>query len=413
MRKLIGYFIRHSVAVNIVVITFVVFGFFGAVNLKSSFFPLTDSKNISINVAYPGASPQEVEEGIILKIEDNLKGLNGVERVTSTSRENSGNINVEIEKGKDIDFMLLEVKNAVDRVPSFPVDMEPLIVAKQEALRPTITFAISGTDIPLATLKQIGRQVENDLRGIEGISQIQIAGYPDEEIEIAVNEANLLAYDLSFAEVAQAINQASLITTGGTIKTNAEEYLIRANARSYYAEELSNLIVKSDASGRSIRLKDIAVVRDQFSETPNANYFNGNQSINITVTSTNSEDLISSAEKVKAYITEFNQKYDNVQLDVVSDLSITLVQRTELLTKNAIAGMLLVLIFLSLFLNTRLAFWVAFGLPIAFFGMFMFASYFNVTINVLSLFGMIIVIGILVDDGIVIAENTNIGGIFS
>lgn len=405
MRKLIGYFIRHSVAVNIVVITFIVFGFFGVINLKSSFFPLTDSKNISINVAYPGASPQEVEEGIILKIEDNLKGLNGVERVTSTSRENSGNINVEIEKGKDIDFMLLEVKNAVDRVPSFPVDMEPLIVAKQEALRPTITFAISGTDIPLATLKQIGRQVENDLRGIDGISQIQIAGYPDEEIEIAVDEANLLAYNLTFAEVSQAINQASLITTGGTIKTNAEEYLIRANARSYFANELSNLIVKSDASGRTIRLKDIAVVRDQFSETPNASYFNGNQSINITITSTNTEDLISSAEKVKDYITEFNQKYDNVQLDVISDLSITLVQRTELLTKNAIAGMLLVLVFLSLFLNTRLAFWVAFGLPIAFFGMFMFASYFNVTINVLSLFGMIIVIGILVDDGIVIAEN--------
>lgn len=405
MRKLIGYFIRHSVAVNIVVIMFVVFGLFGVINLKSSYFPLTDSKNISINVAYPGASPQEVEEGIILKIEDNLKGLNGVERVTSTSRENSGNINVEIEKGKDIDFMLLEVKNAVDRVPSFPIDMEPLIVAKQEALRPTITFSISGTDIPLATLKQIGRQVENDLRGIDGISQIQISGYPQEEIEIAVNEVNLLAYNLTFAEVSQAINQASLITTGGTIKTNAEEYLIRANARSYYADELSNLIVKSDASGLTIRLKDIAVVRDQFSETPNANYFNGNQSINFTITSTNTEDLISSADKVKDYITEFNQKYDNVQLDVVSDLSIALVQRTELLTKNAIAGMLLVLIFLSLFLNTRLAFWVAFGLPIAFLGMFMFASYFNVTINVLSLFGMIIVIGILVDDGIVIAEN--------
>ncbi|MDA7568019.1 efflux RND transporter permease subunit, partial [Flavobacteriaceae bacterium] len=206
MRKLIGYFIKHSVAVNIVVIAFIIFGFFGAVNLKSSFFPLTDSKNISINVIYPGASPQEVEEGIILKIEDNLKGLNGVERVTSTSRENSGNINVEIEKGKDIDFMLLEVKNAVDRVPSFPVDMEPLVVAKQEPARPTITFAISGSDIPLATLKQIGRQVENDLRGIKGISQINITGYPDEEIEIAVNEANLLAFNLTFSEVSQAIN---------------------------------------------------------------------------------------------------------------------------------------------------------------------------------------------------------------
>jgi len=405
MRKLIAYFIKHSVAVNVVVLTFAVFGFFGAKNLKSSYFPLIDSKNIRINVTYPGASPQEVEEGIILKIEDNLKGLNGVERVTSTSNENSGSINVEIEKGKDIDFMLLEVKNAVDRVPSFPVGMEPLIVSKREASRPTITFAISGSNIPLATLKQIGRQVENDLRGIDGISQIQISGYPEEEIEIALNETNLLAYNLTFAEVSQAINESSLITTGGTIKTDAEEYLIRANSRSYYADELSNLVVKADASGRTIQLKDIAVVRDQFSETPNANYFNGNLSINVTITSTNTEDLISSADQAKAYIEEFNQKYDNVQLSVVTDLSITLVQRTVLLTENAIAGMILVLIFLSVFLNTRLAFWVAFGLPVAFLGMFMFAGYFDVTINVLSLFGMIIVIGILVDDGIVIAEN--------
>ena len=405
MRNLIAYFIKHSVAVNIVMWTFIVFGIVGAYNLKSSYFPLIDSKNININVAYPGASPQEVEEGIVLKIEDNLKGLNGIERITSTSRENSGSINIEIEKGKDIDFMLLEIKNAVDRVPSFPVGMEPLIVAKQEALRPTISFAISGTDIPLSTLKQIGRQVENDLRGIDGVSQIQVSGYPEEEIEIAINETNLLAYNLSFAEVSNAINQSSLITTGGTIKTSAEEYLIRANSRSYYADEMSNLVVKSDASGRIVKLKDIAVVKDQFSETPSANFFNGNLSINITITSTNTEDLISSAESAKVYITDFNQKYDNVQLSVVRDLSITLVQRKDLLSENAFVGMLLVLMFLSLFLNTRLAFWVAVGLPVAFAGMFMFAAYFSVTINVLSLFGMIIVIGILVDDGIVIAEN--------
>ena len=405
MRKLIAYFIKHSVAVNVIVIAFLIFGGVGAYKLNSSFFPLVDSKNISINVTYPGASPQEVEEGIILKIEDNLKGLNGVDRVTSTSRENSGNINVEIEKGKNIDFMLLEVKNAVDRVPTFPVGMEPLIVSKLEALRPTITFSISGNNIPLATLKQIGRQVENDLRGIDGISQIQITGYPEEEIEIAINETTLLAYNLSFAEVSQAVNESSLITTGGTIKTSTEEYLIRANSRSYYADELSNLIVKSDASGRIIRLKDIAEVQDKFSETPNANYFNGNLSINITITSTNTEDLITSADKAKEYINDFNQKYDNVEINIIRDLSITLVERTNLLTENAIIGMILVLMFLSLFLNTRLAFWVAFGLPIAFLGMFMLAGYFNVTINVLSLFGMIIVIGILVDDGIVIAEN--------
>lgn len=405
MRNVIAYFIKYHVAVNVIILAFAVFGIVGAIGLKSSFFPLTDSKNILINITYPGASPLEVEEGIVLKIEDNLKGLQGVERVTSTSRENSGNINVEIEKGRDIDFMLLEVKNAVDRVPTFPVGMEPLIVSKLEPVRPTITFAISGENIPLATLKQIGRKIENDIRAIEGISQIQISGYPLEEIEIAVNENSLLAYNMSFTEVSQAVGNANILVTGGNIKTSAEEYLIRANNRSYYGDELSNIIIRADASGQAVRLKDVAVIRDRFSESPNASYFDGKLSVNVTITSTNTEDLIGSAEKIKAYITEYNEKYDNIQLDVVRDLSTTLTQRTQLLSENAIMGMILVLIFLSLFLNTRLAFWVAFGLPISFLGMFIFAGFFNVTINVLSLFGMIIVIGILVDDGIVIAEN--------
>ena len=405
MRKLISYFIKYHVAVNVIIISFFIFGIVGALSLKSSFFPLTESKNVLINITYPGASPQEIEEGIVLKIEDNLKGLQGVDRVTSTSSENAGSINVEIEKGYDIDFMLLEVKNAVDRVPTFPTGMEPLVVSKLEAVRQTISFAVSGDAISLATLKQIGRQVENDLRAIDGISQIAISGYPEEEIEIAVNENSLLAYNVSFNEVSQAVANANLLITGGNIKTSAEEYLIRANNRSYYGKELSNVIVRGDASGRTVRLKDVAEIRDRFSETPNASYFNGDLSVNVTITSTNTEDLIGAAEKVKEYIEEFNQKYNNVQLSVVSDLSTTLTQRTQLLTENAIMGMILVLLFLSLFLNTRLAFWVAFGLPVAFLGMFIFAPMLNVTINVLSLFGMIIVIGILVDDGIVIAEN--------
>ncbi|WP_343487946.1 efflux RND transporter permease subunit [Allomuricauda sp. d1] len=405
MRKLISYFIKYHVAVNVIIIAFLVFGVVGALRLKSSFFPLTESKNILISITYPGASPQEIEEGVVLKIEDNLKGLQGVDRVTSTSRENTGSINVEIEKGRDIDFMLLEVKNAVDRVPTFPTGMEPLVVSKLEAVRPTISFAVSGDKISLATLKQIGRQIENDLRAIEGISQIEISGYPEEEIEIAVDENDLLAYNISFSEVAQAVGNANILVTGGNIKTDAEEYLIRARNRSYYGDELANIVVNADASGRTVRLRDVAEIRDRFSETPNASYYDGDLSVNVTITSTNTEDLIGSAEKVKDYIEEFNEKYTNVALNVVSDFSTTLTQRTQLLTENAVMGMILVLIFLSLFLNTRLAFWVAFGLPIAFLGMFVFAPFFNVTINVLSLFGMIIVIGILVDDGIVIAEN--------
>ncbi len=405
MRSIIAYFIKYHVAVNVIIIAFMIFGVVGALSLKSSFFPLIDSKNILINITYPGASPLEIEEGIVLKIEDNLKGLEGVDRVTSTSRENRGSINVEIEKGRDIDFMLLQVKNAVDRVPTFPTGMEPLVVSKLEAIRPTINFAISGENVPLKTLKQISRQVENDIRAIDGISQINISGYPEEEIEIAVNENSLLAYQLSFAEVANAVAKANILVTGGNIKTDAEQYLIRANNKSYYGNELSNIMVRADASGQTVRLSDVAEIRDRFSETPNSSYYNKNLSVRTTITSTNTEDLISSAEKVKEYIKTFNANNNNVQLNVVSDFSKTLTQRTQLLTENAIMGIVLVLIFLSLFLNTRLAFWVAFGLPVAFLGMFIFAGYFNVTINVLSLFGMIIVIGILVDDGIVIAEN--------
>ena len=405
MRKLIAYFIRYHVAVNVFLLAFLVFGVIGIRSLKSSFFPLIESKIISINIVYPGASPQEIEEGVVLTIEDNLKGVKGIDRVTSVSRENTGTITVEIETGEDIDFMLLEVKNVIDRVSSFPTGMEPLVVAKQEEVRETLSFALSGENIALVTLKQLGRQIENDLRAINGISQIEISGYPEEEIEIAVNESNLLAYNLSFLDVSQAVSKSNILVTGGTIKTNKEEYLIRANNRFYYGDELSNIVIKATNNGKTIKLKDVARIRDRFSETPNASYFNGDLAVNVSITSTNNEDLIYAAEQVKDYINGYNQSHDNIKISIVRDRSIALQQRTKLLTENAIVGMVLVLIFLSLFLNMRLAFWVAFGLPVSFLGMFIFAGHFDVTINVLSLFGMIIVIGILVDDGIVIAEN--------
>jgi len=405
MKKIINYFIQYHVAVNVFILAFVLFGLLGVNSLKSSFFPLTESHIIQITVAYPGASPQEIEEGVVLKIEDNLKGLAGVERVTSVSRENGGSITVEVEKERDIDFMLLQVKNAVDRVPSFPSGMEPLVVSKQEQIRSTINFALSGANIPLLTLKKIARQVENDIRAMEGISQIEISGYPEEEIEIAVEENKLLAYNLSFTDVAQAVAKANIIVTGGRLKTDAEEFLIRANNKSYFADELTQIIVASNAEGTLIRLGDVAEIRDRFSETPNGSFINGNIAVNVNINSTNTEDLLSTADKIKEYVKTFNAGRENLQIQILSDQSILLNERTKLLVKNALQGMLLVLIFLSLFLNTRLAFWVAFGLPISFLGMFIFAPMFDVTINVLSLFGMIIVIGILVDDGIVIAEN--------
>ncbi|WP_282071122.1 efflux RND transporter permease subunit [Polaribacter atrinae] len=405
MRKLITYFIKYPVAVNVFIIAFVAFGLVGAFSMKSSFFPLTDSELINISLAYPGASPQEMEEGVVLKIEDNLKGIVGVERVTSVSRENSATVNIEVEKGKDIDVVLTDVKNAVDRVPSFPSGMEPAVIAKVESIRPTISFTVSGDNIPLKSLKQYARNIENDIRGIEGISQVTISGFPDEEIEIAVKENDLRAFNLSFAEVATAIQNSNLLITGGNIKTAQEDYLIRASNRSYYGVELQNLIVRTETNGHIIRLKDIAEVKDTWSETPDRLYYNGNLAIDISISNTNNEDLLSSADKIKVYIDKFNQQNQNIQLDITDDRSVTLQGRTMLLIENGVVGILLVLFFLALFLNLRLAIWVAFGLPVAFLGMFILAAQFDVTINILSLFGMIIVIGILVDDGIVIGEN--------
>ncbi len=405
MKNLLAYFIKYPIAGWIIVIGFLLFGYFGFTTLTSSFFPLSESRIITINLAYPGASPQEMEEGIVLKIEENLKGIEGIDRVTSKSYENSAAVTIETYKGYDTDIILAEVKNAVDKVPSFPSGMEPPVIAKQEATRQTITFAVSGNGIPLKVLKQKAQIIEKELLRMEGISQVSISGFPDEEIEIAVTEANLRAYGLSFQQVATAVAQNSLITTGGSIKTKAEEYLIRASSRAYYANELENIVVKSSPDGNVVLLKEVATLRDKFNENPNGLYFNGDKAVNITVQNTNSEDLISAAEKVKAYVSEYNLASDDVELHVTSDSSITLTQRTDLLLENAIVGMFLVLLILSIFLKPRIAMWVAFGLPISFLGMFAIAGQFDVTINVLSLFAMIIVIGILVDDGIVIAEN--------
>lgn len=404
MKNFLSFFIKYPVSVNVIIFSVAVFGYIGLTNTKSSYFPLEDSKIITINIIYPGASPAEIEEGVVLRIEDNLRGLVDIDRVTSASSENAATITVEIEEDADIDIVLANVKNAVDRVPSFPVDMEPPVISKRENINRAITFTVSGDGVPLRTLKSVGRKIEDDIRAIPGISQIEVTGFPDEEIEIAVRENDLRAFNLTFTEVAAAVRNSNLITTGGNIKTDTEEYLIRANNRSYFGTELDFIVVKASASGQVIRLKDVAVVRDKWSEVPDRINFNGNPAVSLSVSTTNNEDLLKAAENVKNYIADFNGKNDIIQLNVSADFSISLKDRQNLLVENGAIGILLVLIFLSIFLKPSIALWVAVGLPFSFLGLFIFAPN-MITINVISLFGMILVIGILVDDGIVIAEN--------
>jgi len=405
MRKIISYFIKYPISTNVFIFAFVIFGSIALFSLQSSFFPLSESHIINIQIIYPGASPQEVEEGIVLKIENNLRGVSGLERITSVSSENSAVITVEVKKDYVVSVALEDVKNAVNRISSFPVDMEPPVIFKNENLNPVTTFAVSGDNINLRSLKEIARRIEDDLRAINGISKVELKGFPDEEIEIALNENNLRKYNLTFDEVASAVRRANIDITGGKIKTDYEEYLIRGRYKNYHSYDIDNIIVKSDKVGNTIRLSDVGVVTDRWSENPNRIEINGSPSVEIEVLSTNTEDFLGVSESVKKYINEFMLNNPSISIITVQDRSVNLLERRKLLVNNGTVGILLVLLLLSLFLNPRMAFWVAVGIPISFFGMFILANIYNVTINVISLFGMIVVIGILVDDGIVIAEN--------
>lgn len=379
-------------------------GIFGLLNMKSTYFPEVASRIISIQVVLPGAAPEEIEEGVINKIEENLKGVTGIDRITSVSQENAGSVTIEVLESYDAKLVVDDVRNAVDRIPSFPAGLEPPVVYVRENIQAAISFGISG-DVSLAALKSYGREVEADLLAINGISKVELTGFPDEEIQIAFREADLQAYGLSFDQAAAAIRGANLDITGGTIKTESEELLLRSRAKDYYAEGLRDIVVKTTPAGGVVRLYEIADVTDRWAEDPTRTYINGSPAVVVTVSNTIEEDLLTITETVNKYIADFNEINTEVKASVVSDRSETLIDRIDLLSRNGSQGFFIVAIVLAMFLNWRLAFWVALSIPISFAGMFILAYSLGVTINVLSLFGMILVIGILVDDGIVIAEN--------
>lgn len=404
MRQFVTYFVKYPVAANLIMFGILILGLMAGRSMKSTFFPEVESRIISIQAVYPGASPEEVEEGIITKIEDNLKGLTGVERYTSVSSENSGTVTVEVFKGYDTDIVLQDVKNAVDRINSFPVGMEPAVIYKRENLGFAINFAISG-DVDLATLKRYAREVEDELLAMEDISKVSLSGFPEEEIEIAFRERDLRAFSLTFQEASNAVRRSNVDITGGTIKGQQEELLVRSRNKAYQADGLRDIVVKSTPGGGLVRLHQVADIRDRWADTPNRSYLNGTPSVVVTVQNTLEEDMLTITDKVRAYVEDFNEENEEVQATISRDGSVLLRQRMDLLTENGIIGFVIVILFLAMFLHWRLAFWVALAIPVSFAGMFVCANLVGITINVISLFGMIIVIGILVDDGIVIGEN--------
>ena len=404
MKALVAYFIKNPFAGNLLAVVFFLLGWAGISQLNTTVMPQIDPGVITVTASYPGASPEEVEKGVTLKIEDNLKGISGIDKTTSSSTENSAVITVTIESGYDGNLALQDVKNAVDGISSFPVGVESISVKKREFELLAVNMTLNG-DLSLKILKSYARQIENDLRGIDGISKVTLSGFPDEEIEISINEEALIAYNLTFDDIYSAVANENIEITGGSIKGSDEELKIRVREKNYYSELLKGIIIRSQNEGGTIRLMDVCKIKDKWSETPNRTYVDGNAAVSITVSHTSREDILSISENLKIYATDFNSKHENVKLDILFDNSSSVRTMLDILLENGLMGFVMVLIFLSLFLNHRLSFWVALGIPISFFGMFMVAAMYGVTLNKISLFGMILVVGILVDDGIVICEN--------
>ena len=307
MRRLIEYFVKYPVSGNVLMVMIVIFGLFSLFGLKSTFFPETESRIITVQTIYPGASPEEIENGIVIKIEDNLKGLTGVERVSSVSSENTANITVEVFKGYKTDVVLQDVKNAVDQINSFPIGMEPPIIFKQEGRTFAYSFAITG-DVDLKTLKRFSRKAEDELRQVEGLTKVELSGFPSEEVVVSVQEEKMRALNISFNEVAQAVRRSNIETTGGTIKTEKEELLIRANTKQYYADGMQDIVVKASPDGKIIHLKDVALVEDRWSESPNRSYINGKPAVIVTLNYMLGEDIMLIADAGKEYVSKVQRR---------------------------------------------------------------------------------------------------------
>lgn len=410
MKKLISYFIKFPIWANALILVTGIAGVLSLFMMPKSFFPEMNPNRVYINVSYPGASPKEIEEGITTKIEESLNGIQGVKEITSRSSENISSITVTGVEGIDVDKMLQDVKNAVDGISQFPSGAEkPLVFAQTSrgmgGLSNVVGFySLYGPD-NLWELKKVAEKVEQDLLASKEISQIDVVGYPPVIIAVDIRENDLLKFGLSFNYISNVIKASNIDLSGGSVKTADEEIIIRSMNRSTNPDIVKEIVIFAQPNGDLIKLKDIADVNLDFSEIPLKNYVNGKRGVSFIVKKTTDEDLDKIASKMTDYISEFNSKQDTFEMRSLFQFADLLDQRIDTLSYNLVIGLFLVCFVLGLFLSLRLSLWVAFGIPFSFIGMLSFGIMYGMTINMISLFGMILVVGILVDDGIVIAEN--------
>ncbi|MEL6548218.1 MAG: efflux RND transporter permease subunit, partial [Myxococcota bacterium] len=344
------------------------------------------------------------EQGITLAVEEAVRGLDGVKRVTSSSTEGSASIRVEVLAGEDANKVAADVKTAVDRIQSFPEEAEEPTVAKASRRSTVVSLVIAG-DQPLEALHAIAERARRDLLREGGITQAELQGVRPLEVSIEIPRENLEAYNLTLDEVALQVRQASLELPGGAVDTSGGEILVRISDRKLTRSQFESIILRGAGAGE-VRLGDVARVTDGYADTDQEAYYNGKRAVRVTAYRVGDESPITISNQIKDYMVRLQQELPpNIELAIWNDSSVLLRERIDLLVRNAMQGLILVLIVLALFLKPRLAGWVALGIPISFFGAFLLLEPFNLSINMITLFGLIVTLGMVVDDAIVVGEN--------
>ncbi len=404
MKSIIKAFIQNHFYGNMIIFLLLIVGLGAYFSLKKSTFPLEESKTISVSVVYPGASPSEMEESVTSLVENAIRGIPGIKETSSVSREGSSLLTITVKKNEKTEQVLTEVKNAVDGISNFPGAADRPIVNWKKASVPAMFMSLYGNE-DLLDLKQVADEIEDDFLNSGIISQVSIQGIPGLEISVDIKEDQLRRYNLNFDDLTAAIASNNLDIAGGIIRNPREEINILSRMRSVNPEHIKQIVIRSDESAGLVRIGDVAEVHFRFQESANGSWLDGKPQVSFMINKLNNEDLDDIRDFIDGYIADFNTSHDSMRIVKTFDFSDLIDSRLNILTKNGLLGILLVVLFLSLFLNFRLSLWVAWGIPASFLGMFVMAFLMGLTVNMISLFGMIMVIGILVDDGIVIGEN--------
>nr|CRH05557.1 Conserved membrane protein of unknown function. Putative acriflavin resistance protein. Putative cation/multidrug efflux pump, Acr family [Candidatus Magnetococcus massalia] len=402
----ISWMARNPVAANLFMLLVFAGGLLGLIETKQEVFPEFDLDRVSIAIPYPGASPAEVEQGILLAVEEAVRGIDGIKSVTSVADEGSGSLTVELLKDADGDKVLSEVQNEVGRITTLPEEAEKPVIKLVVAKRQVIDLVLSG-GIPTAELERLAERVRKDLLAINGITQVEFTGLNNPEIHIELPTRQLEALGLSLGEVASRIGQNALESPAGAIKGAAGETMVRVNERRREGSALGDLSIQGSSEGARLELASLGTIRDGYLEDDTkAYFFDGQPALRLRAYRVGNETPTGVSERVNAYAANLKKSLPpTVQVNTWKDNSEILEGRIHLLMKNAALGLVLVLIILALFLNMRLAAWVAVGIPFSFLGALMLMPAADLSINMVTLFAFIITLGLVVDDAIVVGEN--------